>query len=142
MMTGQDVPVEYRDAEGVVRVKHYTVGIGTRLVPTLLDNGRIRVEAEPTMSFLRANNRHPHTVRVNTTKDVKGGEACAIVSPPYKDDVTTVSAIPWLCELPGVGRLFRVRTKSEEEFEMVMLFTAREVRQGDKVEAAPKWIGD
>jgi Flp pilus assembly secretin CpaC len=128
--TGQDVPVEYRDAEGVVRVKHYTVGIGTRLVPTLLADGRIRVEVEPTVSFLRANNPHPHTVRVHATKDVKNGEACAVVSPPYKDDVTTVTAIPWLCELPGVGPLFRARTRSEEEFQLVTLFTAREFRPG------------
>jgi Flp pilus assembly secretin CpaC len=132
-MSGQEVLAQY--GNGVPHVARHHVGVGAKVVPTLLGGGRIRVEVEPTVCFLRPNNPIPHTVRVHATKAVNSGEACAVVSPPFKDDVTTVTAIPWLCELPGVGPLFRVRTTREEEFGLVALFAAREVRPG---EAAPE----
>lgn len=138
-MAEQYAPVRSGNPEGVVRVTHQQVGAGVRVTPTLLADGRIRVEAEPSMSFLRGNDTSLHTVRVITTKEVKDGEARAITSLPYKETVAIESAVPLLCQLPCLGQLFRVRTTREEEYELVVLFTARELRQGNSIDAEPKW---
>ncbi|MFO0845478.1 MAG: hypothetical protein U0797_24355 [Gemmataceae bacterium] len=136
--TGQDVPVSYWDAKGAVRLAHHSVGASVMVMPTLIDGGRIRVEVEPAVCFLRANDTGLHTVRVIMTKEVNSGEAAAITSAPYKETVAIETAVPLLCQLPGLGQLFRVRTTREEEYELVVLFTAWELRQGDSIDAEPK----
>jgi pilus assembly protein CpaC len=107
---------------------------GTRLtfVPTILGDGKIRLNVVPEVSTLNFANAvlvagtsvpQFETQRVNATVEMESGQTLALGGLLQTEEAATVSKVPVLGDLPGAGVLFRRVNHTKTETELLIVVT-------------------
>ncbi len=111
-----------------------SVGVRLAVLARVGADGNLIMDLRPRVSFLRGfldlpNNagRLPQTSEriAQSTISMKSGETIAIGGLIQDQDVKSMSGIPFLMDLPIVGRLFRKDTTTKRRTEVVIFLTAR-----------------
>ncbi|MGB7151899.1 MAG: hypothetical protein WBD45_22265, partial [Terriglobales bacterium] len=71
---------------------------------------------------------------------VKDGEQAAVAGMITDSDARTLSGLPAISTVPGLGVLTSQRTKQEEHDELLILITPHVVRSPDRPEAPEIWL--
>ena len=120
-------------------------GFGTSLVvtPTVMDRDLIRLQVVPEFSEINNNNSvngipGTNVKRVQTTVELREGQTFAIGGLLSRQELTNVSRIPLLGDIPYVGPiLFQSKKASEVETELLVLVSPEIVRPMEPDEVPP-----
>jgi pilus assembly protein CpaC len=120
-------------------------GFGTSLVvtPTVMDRDLIRLQVVPEFSELNANNTvngipGTNVKRVQTTVELREGQTFAIGGLLSRQELSNVSRIPLLGDIPYLGpKLFQSKNASEVETELLVLVSPEIVRPMEPDEVPP-----
>jgi pilus assembly protein CpaC len=115
-----------------ITIQFKPYGVKLEFVPTIEDNGAIRLKIAPEVSSLDYSNAITisgftmpalQTRRAETTIELKDGQSFGIAG--LLDDRTTIqlSKIPGIGDIPILGQLFRSRSVSRTNTELLVLVT-------------------
>ena len=120
-------------------------GFGTSLVvtPTVMDRDLIRLQVVPEFSSLNSQNTvngipGTNVKRVQTTVELREGQTFAIGGLLSRQELSNVSRIPLLGDIPYIGpKLFQSKNASEVETELLVLVSPEIVRPMEPDEVPP-----
>ena len=140
-LVGGEFPVPVAEQNTSISVTFKQYGINLSFVPTVMGDGRISIHVRPEVSAL--SNQGAVTIgagngsisipaltvrRADTTVEVGSGDSFAIAGLLQENVTQTVSALPWLGEVPILGPLFRSDSFQRNESELVIIVTPYTVR--------------
>ncbi len=127
LLIGQTYPVVYYDARlGGQQVQFVDVGVKLRLTPTIGPDGSVTAEMHPEYSAIQgfvggypviANRKVDSTLRVKDNQTIVLGGLLRDV------DSQTVTEVPFLADIPILGKVFRNRQRTRTRDEVVFLIT-------------------
>ena len=136
------LPVPQSNAVGgssVITLQEEPYGVGLRFTPTVLDGGRINLKVSPEVSEISTQGI-PVTAggstsvlptiitrQASTTVQLYDGQSLAIGGLIKNNMVETISAFPWLANIPIIGALFRSSSYSTGRTELLIIVTPRVV---------------
>ncbi|MCC6240268.1 MAG: type II and III secretion system protein family protein [Phycisphaerales bacterium] len=124
------VPQDGGNGSTTITIEYKEFGVRLNFIPTVLGNGRIRLEVAPEVSELDFTNavffngfRIPAltTRNVNTTVELVEGQTLAIAGLMNNRVTANKDSVPLLGELPVLGALFRSTRYERRETELVVL---------------------
>jgi len=109
------------------KITMFDYGIILRAKPWITDSGEIIMELHPEVNTVtgRTSDNLPEMNRrtVDTTVRVKDGQTITIGGLLQEDESTTSKKVPILGDLPIIGYLFKTRTFSQTQKELVIYIT-------------------
>ncbi len=134
------VPVVQPGAGGTtptVTIQWKDYGVGLSFIPTVLNNGIINLQLDPSVSELDT----AHAILVNgtlipgiisrevhTSVALRDGQSFAIAGLLQAQGTEDVSQIPWLGAVPVLGALFRSTNYQKQESDLVIIVSPYLVR--------------
>jgi pilus assembly protein CpaC len=124
-------------AAPVVTIQFRKFGVQLNFTPTVEANGNIHLKVKPEVSSLDFANAltiqgfliPAISTRVAETEvDLKDGESFAIAGLIDNRVSEIVSKIPWIGNVPIIGNLFKTRSRSKTNTELLVVITPRYVR--------------
>ncbi|MGF1451995.1 MAG: secretin N-terminal domain-containing protein [Opitutales bacterium] len=136
---GIDYPIpdfQFNDDRGTFEVSGFTyedIGVKLDVTPQVNNDGFIRLSLEPSISSLEdvisfgVAQAIPVIRRTKTTSVVslKDGYTLAIGGLMTSDTANTVTGVPYLSDIPFLGRLFETQGKDYSESNLIIFITAR-----------------
>jgi pilus assembly protein CpaC len=122
---------------GAVTIQFRDFGVRLSFIPTITPRGTIRLELAPEVSALDYANGLVFngfsipglTVRrVHTEIELESGQSFAIGGLLDKRDTENFSKIPWIGDIPILGKLFQSRSLTKENSELLVIATPEIVR--------------
>ena len=127
---------------GLITLEEKQFGVSLKFTPTVLGDGRINLKVNPEVSELSPQGvtitstnsggtqiLPAFTVRrATTTVQLMDGQSFAIGGLIKNNVVTSITAFPFLGELPVIGALFRSSSFRNDRSELVFVITPRLVR--------------
>jgi len=135
-LVGGEFPIPIAQQNNAITVDFKQYGINLSFVPTVLSGGRINIHVRPEVSQLT--NQGAVTLssgnstisvpaltvrRADTTVELSSGDSFAIAGLLQEGVTQTISAVPWLGEVPILGALFRSDSFQRNESELVIIVT-------------------
>nr|WP_239550851.1 SPOR domain-containing protein [Halanaerobacter jeridensis] len=125
--------------ETSTEVEYRNVGIDLNILPKIRENGKIFIDLQPEVTtFLEwkevGQNRYPKTSvkKVQTKVEVKDGQTIAIGGLIQETERENMSKIPFLGDMPVLGKLFRTEKTEHEKRELVIFITPKIIDLDDK----------
>jgi pilus assembly protein CpaC len=115
-----------------VSIQYKEYGIRLNFVPTITPRGTIRLQVAPEVSALDYTNEVEisgfevpglTTRRVNTEVELNDGQTFIIGGLLDKSLTNTFSKIPFLGDIPIIGKLFQSSSKTKNDTELIVLVT-------------------
>jgi pilus assembly protein CpaC len=115
-----------------VSIEFKEYGIRLNFIPTITPRGTIRLQVAPEVSALDYTNEVQisgfevpglNTRRVNTEVELKDGQTFIIGGLLDKSLTDTFSKIPFLGDIPILGKLFQSQSKTKNDTELIVLVT-------------------
>lgn len=131
-LSGGQFPVPVPQGLGTVSVVYKSFGVQLEFVPTVMGNGRLRMQVKPEVSEKDLQNSiivsginvpALSTRAVNTEVEMNFGETLVIAGLISNRVQSTTQKVPFLGELPWVGAAFRRVRYDESETELLVLVT-------------------
>ena len=130
--SGGEFPILIPSGLGTTSVDFKKFGTQVDFVPLVLDNGNIRLEVKPRISFL--DNTLSVTTsgitipglnvrEVDTGVEMKAGQTFAIAGLVQNRTEYSNTGIPYLADLPYIGAAFRKTTETMNEIELIIMVT-------------------
>ncbi|MCE9559936.1 MAG: hypothetical protein K8R88_13430 [Armatimonadetes bacterium] len=129
-----------------VTVTTKDIGVGIRLstIARIGDDGKIQLELRPVIRSLSSftaivgGGQLPQTVDrvLQSTVIANSGDTIALGGLITDSEVRSMRGIPFLKDLPLIGRLFRSETKNHARKEVVFFITVKEVNSENRARAA------
>ena len=116
-----------------ITIQYKKFGVQLKFRPEVLGEGRIRLEVAPEVSELSevgALNQNGFQIpsvivrRSNTTVELGNGQSFAMAGLMKSKDQGSVTKVPLLGDLPGIGVLFRSVRYEQDQTELVVIVTA------------------
>ncbi len=132
LLNGGEAPVLTPAGLGTTAIEFKPFGIILNAVPHILGNGRLRLQAEPSVverDFANAVVVQGITVpsftvrRVSTQVEMNFGETLVIGGLVSKREDGTTAKVPFFGELPWIGAAFSRKQYNEAETELIILIT-------------------
>ena len=129
-LVGGEFPVPIPQAFGTTAIEWKPYGVGLDFTPTVLNNEKISMVVNPTVSQLDTSNTVNiegsdipalSTRRVTTTVELGDGQAFAIAGLLNEEVRNEVHKYPALGEIPILGALFRSTAYQRDETELVII---------------------
>ncbi|MHB8144215.1 MAG: secretin N-terminal domain-containing protein [Vulcanimicrobiaceae bacterium] len=140
LLIGQTYPVVYYDGRlGGQQVQFVDIGVKLRLTPTIGSDGSVTAELHPEYSAIEgfvsgypvlANRKIDSTLRVRDNETIVLGGLLRDI------DSETVTKLPYLADIPILGKIFQNREHTHQRDEIVFLITPHIL--GPKGIAAPR----
>ena len=129
IFVGDRVPIVLSDDEGHERMDFLESGINLKVLPRISDDGYITIQVRPevsTFTFVEGD-KYPHirTREAETIVRVKDGQPVLIGGLLQEQEVKSISKIPFLADLPILGRLFTKTSRDMEKTEMNIFLIPR-----------------
>ena len=136
-LQGGEIPFEINQGLGNVTIQFRPFGTKLDVVPIVQGEGTIRLEvraevSEPDKTL--ANNQGVagfRVRRVNTGVDMKIGHTLALAGDIREEIEAEVRGVPYLMDLPVIGRGFSRVEEKKQEIELVILMTPRFIGEVD-----------
>lgn len=131
-LSGGQFPVPIPQGLGTVSIQYKNFGVQLEFVPTVLGNGRLRMDVRPEVSEKDLSNTvvvqgitvpSLTTRRVETQVEMNFGETLVIAGLISNRVQARSQKIPFLGELPWVGAAFRRVSHDEAETELLVMVT-------------------
>jgi pilus assembly protein CpaC len=134
--------VKSRDALGRAEIDWIDYGTRVDFVPIVQGNGRLRLEVRPSVSepdnSLRIEGIPAIKERVvDTGVEMQAGQTLAIAGLVQNRVESERSGVPWLCDVPYAGALFRRVEEKNNEIELLIFVTPELVDAMDAHEVPP-----
>ena len=154
LLSGGEFPILVPGAVGTVSIQFREFGVRMEAIPTVLGNGRLRLDIAPEVSerdFSSSVNVQGivvpgiNTRRVNTQVEMNFGETIMIGGLISQKRITTSSKYPIIGELPVIGAAFSRKSHEIGETELLIMVTpemAGPMRPDQVPENAPGWTHD
>jgi type IV pilus assembly protein PilQ len=135
---GKRVPVKQFDESGNVVIKFEEVGTILKVTPHITADNQILMHLLPERSFLEPD---PTGIIINTNNAethvvVNNGQTAVIGGLTTQDEVESVVGLPVLKDIPLLGALFRHKTKTTENRDLV-IFVTPTIVENDLADAGP-----
>lgn len=140
-LAGGEFPFPVPQDLNKVVIEFRPYGVKLDFVPTVQDNGWIRLAVAPEVSQLDFNNAitlNQLTVpaltvrRANTTLELKPGDSFAMAGLFQHEYQDAVQQTPWLGSVPVLGSLFRSARWKRSESELLIIVTPRLATPADR----------
>lgn len=129
---GEDLPIPQRDAEGGVTYTFKRVGVGLEITPRANRDGTVTAEltvkVESVLEMLATPSGPVPRVATREIKAnvrVENGQTIVLGGLISREERVSVLKIPLLGDLPVVGSLFRLTTRSARDSEIVFMLTPK-----------------
>ena len=131
---------------GTVTADFREFGVRLSFTPTITNSGAIRLWVEPEVSSLDfasgvqiAGTQVPALLsrRAETTIELDDGQTFAIAGLMDSEITETVNKVPYLGDIPILGRFFRSTEARENQTELLVLVTPQFVRASDAMPELP-----
>lgn len=154
LLSGGEFPILVPGAVGTVSIQFREFGVRMEAIPTVLGNGRLRLDIAPEVSerdFSSSVNVQGivvpgiNTRRVNTQVEMNFGETIMIGGLISQKRITTSSKYPIIGELPVIGAAFSRKSHEVGETELLIMVTpemAGPLRPDQVPHNAPGWTHD
>ena len=110
--------------EGTVVTKKAVLGL--TVTPQITPDDRLILDVEVTKdSFVSATEENINTLKVETQVLLENGETVIIGGIYQQEEKKSVSKVPYLGDIPGLGVLFRVKSVVDERTELLIFLTPR-----------------
>jgi pilus assembly protein CpaC len=115
-----------------VSIQYKEYGVRLNFIPTITPRGTIRLQVAPEVSALDYSNEVEisgfevpglTTRRVNTEVELKDGQTFIIGGLIDKNMTETFQKIPFLGDIPIIGKLFQSQIKNKTDTELIVLVT-------------------
>lgn len=127
LLIGETYPVIYYDARaGGQQVQFVDVGVKLRLTPTIGADGSVVAEMHPEYSAIQTFvGGYPVIAnrKIDSTLRVRDGETIVLGGLLRDINSETITRVPWLADIPVLGKVFQNREQSRERDEIVFLIT-------------------
>ena len=136
-LQGGEIPFEINQGLGNVTIQFRPFGTKLDVVPIVQGEGTVRLEVRAEVSepdSTLANNQGVagfRVRRVNTGVDMKIGHTLALAGDIREEIESEVRGIPYLMDLPVIGRGFSRVHETKQEIELVILLTPRFIGEVD-----------
>ena len=139
-LAGGEFPIPMVQGGGersTVSVVFKEYGIRLNFKPTIIDEDHIRLELEPEVSTIDFSNGVKFdgflipalkTRRAKTGVELRDGQSFALAGLMDNNEITTLSKIPVLGDIPVLGTLFRSKSFQKNETELMFIVTANLVK--------------
>ena len=122
---GQKVPIKQFSSSGDVVITFEEVGTILRVIPHITSEGRILMDLRPERSSYAFD---PNGVIINTNNAatnvvVESGQTAVIGGLTTQDEISSRAGIPFLMDLPVIGRLFSYEKKDIKSRDLVIFVT-------------------
>lgn len=122
IFVGDRVPVVLTDNEGRERIEFLESGIDLKVLPRIGDDGYITIQVRPEVSTFTFVEGDPYprirTREAETIVRVKDGQPILIGGLIQEQEVESISKVPFISELPILGKLFSRTNSNSEQTEM------------------------
>ncbi len=133
---GGQVPVQTCEgslADQTCSVTYKDFGVILNFTPTVLDDGVINLQLNPTVSeidpSLSYNGNPGFVIRTaNTSVELRDGQSFAIAGLLQSLNAKEATQVPWVGNVPVIGTLFRSSAFQKKESDLVIIVTPRVVR--------------
>lgn len=133
---GGQVPVQTCSgdlADQTCSVTYKDFGVILNFTPTVLDDGLINLQLNPTVSeidpSLSYNGNPGFVIRTaNTSVELRDGQSFAIAGLLQSLNAKEARQVPWVGNVPVIGTLFRSSAFQKKESDLVIIVTPRLVR--------------
>jgi pilus assembly protein CpaC len=131
-LAGGEFPVPVPQADGVVTIEYKKFGVGLSFTPIIESSGRIKMLVAPEVSNLtntgaiRLNNITVpalQTRRAETMVEVSSGQSIVIGGLLQNNVTKEIRKVPWLGDIPVLGKLFTSQEFQRNETELVIIAT-------------------
>lgn len=124
IFVGDRVPIILSDEDGSRSVQFLESGINLKVTPRIADNEEITIIVKPEVSTFvwRSDTEYPQirTREAETTVRVKDGQPIVIGGLLQEQETELITQIPFLAELPVLGKLFQWKETKREQTEMTI----------------------
>ncbi|MCX6345916.1 MAG: hypothetical protein NT018_12740, partial [Armatimonadetes bacterium] len=116
-----------------IKTQTKQVGVQLRVVGDASPDGYITLNLHPEVSTLQLNVQSGVSLPIVSRRytdhvvRVKNGQTIAIGGLIRSDEIQNMSKVPFLSDIPFLGKLFQHKSKSKSETEVVMFITAKVV---------------
>lgn len=131
-LAGGEFPIPIPQSDGVVTIEFKKFGVSLSFTPTILTGNRINLRVAPEVSQLsnngaiRINNfQIPALItrRAETMVEAASGQSIVIAGLLMNNVVRDVNKVPWLSDVPVLGKLFTSENFQRQETELVIIVT-------------------
>jgi pilus assembly protein CpaC len=145
-LAGGEFPFPVPQGQDQVTIEFRPYGVKLNFLPTVQDNGLIRMAVEPEVSQLDNSNSlriggvtiPSLTVRrAATTVELKAGESFAVAGLFQRDYTNNLRQVPFAGDIPVLGALFRSARWKRNETELVIIVTPRMATNADIIRTPP-----
>ncbi|MEN6457322.1 MAG: type II and III secretion system protein family protein [Thermoguttaceae bacterium] len=141
--SGGEIPVPEPQSLGTISISWKQYGTHVKFVPTVLGNGRIRLDVLPEISELDEtrsfdiNGTQVPGIKnryVKTTVELGAGQTLALAGLVQTVVEAENGGLPWISEVPYLGAAFRHVKENRNEIELLMMVTPELVEAMDPSE--------
>jgi pilus assembly protein CpaC len=131
-LAGGEFPIPIPQSDGVVTIEFKKFGVSLSFTPTILAGNRINLRVAPEVSQLsnngaiRINNfQIPALItrRAETMVEAASGQSIVIAGLLMNNVVRDINKVPWLSDVPVLGKLFTSENFQRQETELVIIVT-------------------
>jgi len=123
---GQERLTTFGSAFGTSASQGQRAVLSLTVLPQITPDDKVILDVDITNdAFVAANVDTVNTRRINTQALLENGETVVIGGIYTQEESQSVSKVPFLGDLPGLGALFRKRTKRDNRSELLIFLTPR-----------------
>jgi type IV pilus assembly protein PilQ len=128
LLIGETYPVVYNTSVlGGSNVQFVDIGVKLRLTPIIGPDGSVTAEMHPEYSELQGFTSSGYPIianrKIDSTLRVRSGQTIVLGGLLRDVSSETIQRLPWLSDIPVLGKLFQDRQASRERDEIVFLIT-------------------
>ena len=136
-LAGGEIPIPVPGNNGSIAIEFKKFGVGLTFKPTILSNNTIALNVAPEVSdldFSRGTSIGGILVpalltrRASTTVELGEGQSFVIGGLISRNIIANSGKVPWLADIPIIGALFKNKSYSREDKELVITVTPRFVK--------------
>ena len=126
-------------------VNYEDIGLNIKAKPVVHGNSDVALDLEIQFRTLKA--ASVNGIPVIANREYKGGillkegEPAAVAGMITRSDQKSLSGLPLVSRIPGLGNLTSQTSKQEEDDELLILITPYVVRSSERTEAPEIWMG-
>lgn len=131
-LAGGEFPIPIPQSDGVVTIEFKKFGVSLSFTPVILSGKRISMRVAPEVSQLSnngaiqvANFQIPALItrRAETMVEAASGQSIVIAGLLMNNVVRDINKVPWLSDVPVLGKLFTSENFQRQETELVIIVT-------------------
>ncbi|HEY9085242.1 MAG TPA: secretin N-terminal domain-containing protein [Candidatus Tyrphobacter sp.] len=128
LLIGETYPIVYNTSVlGGQNVQFVDIGVKLRLTPIIGPDGSVTAELHPEYSELQGFTSSGYPIianrKIDSTLRVRNGQTIVLGGLIRDVSSDTIERVPWLSQIPILGKIFQDRQSSHERDEIVFLIT-------------------